>query len=137
MAQAVNRRPLTAEAQVRARVSLCGICCGKSGTGTGFSQSSSVYPCQYHSTVYLHTHWDTLHCTHCTHLGMNIRPFVGRGSETYSHPIDMNINGMNLRTMLLADIFWVPRTRNRFLTRSILTQDHITQQNTDTFSYHD
>jgi hypothetical protein len=36
MAQAVSRRPLTAEARVRSRVSPCGIYGGQSGTGTGF-----------------------------------------------------------------------------------------------------
>jgi hypothetical protein len=36
MAQAVSRRPLTAEARVRYRVSPCGICGGRSGTGTCF-----------------------------------------------------------------------------------------------------
>jgi hypothetical protein len=46
MAQAVSRRPLTAEA----RVSPCGICGGQNGTGTGFSPSTSVFPCQFHST---------------------------------------------------------------------------------------
>jgi hypothetical protein len=51
MAQVVSRRPLTAEARVRARVNTCGICDGQSGTGTGFSPSSSVFPCQYHSTL--------------------------------------------------------------------------------------
>jgi hypothetical protein len=56
MAQAVSRRPLTAEARVRARVNPCGICGGQSGTGIGFSPSSSVFPCQYHSTVALRTH---------------------------------------------------------------------------------
>jgi hypothetical protein len=56
MAQVVSRRPLTAEARFRARVNPCGICGAQSGTGTRFSQSSSVYPCQYHSTVALQTH---------------------------------------------------------------------------------
>jgi hypothetical protein len=47
MAQVVSRRPLTAEARVRARINPCRICRGQSGTGTGFSPSSSVFPCQY------------------------------------------------------------------------------------------
>jgi hypothetical protein len=41
MAQAISRQPLTAEAQIRSRVSPCGICGG---------QSVSVFPCQFHST---------------------------------------------------------------------------------------
>jgi hypothetical protein len=53
MAQVVSRRPLTAEARVLALVIPCG---GQSGTGTGFSPSSSVFPCQYHSTIALQTH---------------------------------------------------------------------------------
>jgi hypothetical protein len=36
MAQAVSHRPLTSEAQVRARVPPCGICGGQSDIGTGF-----------------------------------------------------------------------------------------------------
>jgi hypothetical protein len=44
MAQAVSRRPLTAEARVRTQVSPCEIF---SGTETGFYPSSSVFPCQY------------------------------------------------------------------------------------------
>jgi hypothetical protein len=44
MAQVVGRRPLTAEARVRARVNPCGIRGGQSGTGTGFSPSSSALP---------------------------------------------------------------------------------------------
>ena len=49
-AQAVSRRPLTAEAQVRSQVSPCGICDGQSGDGTCFSPSTSVLPCQFYST---------------------------------------------------------------------------------------
>jgi hypothetical protein len=56
MAQVVSRRPLTAEARVRARVCPRRICAGQSGTGTGFSPSSSVSPCQYRSTAVVHTH---------------------------------------------------------------------------------
>jgi hypothetical protein len=54
MAQAVSRRFLTAEARVHDRVSLCEICDGQSGNGTGFSPSSSIFRCQYLSTVALH-----------------------------------------------------------------------------------
>jgi hypothetical protein len=50
MVQAVSRRPPTAEARFRSRFSLYVICGGQSGTGTGFSPSTSVFPCQFHST---------------------------------------------------------------------------------------
>jgi hypothetical protein len=50
MAQAVSRRPLTAEARVRSRVGQRGICGGQSGTGTGFSPSILVFSFQFHST---------------------------------------------------------------------------------------
>jgi hypothetical protein len=56
MAQVVSRRPLTAEARVRAWDNSCGTCGEQSGIGAGFSPSSSVFPCQYHSTVALQTH---------------------------------------------------------------------------------
>jgi hypothetical protein len=55
MAQAVIRRTSAAEARVRARVIPCGICSGHGGSGTGFSSSSSVFICQDHFTVALHT----------------------------------------------------------------------------------
>jgi hypothetical protein len=50
MAQAVSRRPPTAEARFRSRVSPYGICGGQSVTGTGFSPCTSVFPCQFRST---------------------------------------------------------------------------------------
>jgi hypothetical protein len=47
MAQVVSCWPLIADTRDHAQVNPCGICGGQSGTGTGFSLSSSVFPCQY------------------------------------------------------------------------------------------
>jgi hypothetical protein len=44
MAQVVSRRPLTAEARVRARLNPCGICGGQSGTGIGFLRGLRFSP---------------------------------------------------------------------------------------------
>jgi hypothetical protein len=45
IAEAVNCQPLTADDRVRSRIIPCGIYGGKSGTRTGFSPSSLVFPC--------------------------------------------------------------------------------------------
>jgi hypothetical protein len=50
MAQAVSRRPLTAAAGVQSRIGPCGTFGGQSGTETGFSPSTLVFPCKSHST---------------------------------------------------------------------------------------
>jgi len=50
MSQTVSRQPLTAESRVRLQVSPCGVYDGQSGTGTEFSDSTSVSPCHYHSS---------------------------------------------------------------------------------------
>jgi len=49
LAQAVSRRPATAEARVQSQASLCGVCVAQSETEPGFSPSTLVYTCQYHS----------------------------------------------------------------------------------------
>jgi hypothetical protein len=55
MAKEVSR-PLTAESRVRNRLNPCGICGEQCGTGTGLSPIYSIFPCQYRSTVALHTY---------------------------------------------------------------------------------
>jgi hypothetical protein len=55
MVQAVSCRSPTAEARVRARDRACLIFGGQSDTKISVSQSSSVLPCRYHSTVTPHT----------------------------------------------------------------------------------
>jgi hypothetical protein len=42
--------PVTADARVQSQTSPCGLCRWQGGTGTGFSASTSVLPCQYQST---------------------------------------------------------------------------------------
>jgi hypothetical protein len=61
MAQAVSHRPLTAEARVRPCFGPCGICGRQSGTGTGFSPTSSVFRCQYIFPPLLHTNLSPPH----------------------------------------------------------------------------
>ena len=41
------RRTLTTETQVQTYDTACGICDGRSDTGTNFSPSTTVFPCQY------------------------------------------------------------------------------------------
>jgi hypothetical protein len=48
--QAVSRRHVTAEDRVRCQANMLVIYGGRSGTKTDFSPSTSVFPCQYHST---------------------------------------------------------------------------------------
>jgi hypothetical protein len=55
MAEEVSRRPVTAEARVRALVNPCRICGGQSGIGTGFLRVLQ-FLCQYYSTVALDIH---------------------------------------------------------------------------------
>jgi hypothetical protein len=55
MTQEVIRQHPTVETQVRTSISSLGICGEQSSTGTDISPSSSVFLCQYHSTMALHT----------------------------------------------------------------------------------
>jgi hypothetical protein len=75
MAQAVSRRPFTAEARVLVRVSTCGICGGQNGAGKDFFPSSSVFPCQYHSTMGCHTRiiWEMNNRPHYKNVNFLVR----------------------------------------------------------------
>jgi hypothetical protein len=93
MIQVVSRRPLIAKARVRVRVNPCRICGGQSGTGTGFSPSSSVFPCQYHSTVTLQTHiiWGMRNIANVTRhprLGTRPTPLSGKNKIFGGTPSD-------------------------------------------------
>jgi hypothetical protein len=80
MAQAVIRRPVTAEARVRARVTHVGFVMDKVALGQVFLRVL-WFSRQYHSIIALHTHiiW-----------GMNNVPVSGNSSETWSHPIEIS-----------------------------------------------
>jgi len=43
MSQVVSRWPVTSEARLQSQACLCGICCGLSGSGMGFSPSTPVF----------------------------------------------------------------------------------------------
>jgi hypothetical protein len=50
MAHMFGWQPVTTEMWISFWVSVCEICGGQNGNGTGFSQTASVFPCHYHST---------------------------------------------------------------------------------------
>jgi hypothetical protein len=111
MDEAVSRWPLTAEVWVRARVSPCGICVAKNGTGAGFSPSSSVFPCQYQSTAALHAHvpsreWTTgpllaavQRQSHPINMKNNMDKFTNYFFELYLSSVDYNYQITMLRLM--------------------------------------
>jgi len=70
IAEAVSRRPLTAETWVRLWIGPCGICGRLSGAGTGFL-SSAVFPVSF-IPPWRHTH-----------MRMNSRHVGGRSSERH------------------------------------------------------
>jgi hypothetical protein len=55
MAQVGGHWPLSVEDWVCTHVSPSLICGGQTGTGTGFSPSSSIFSCQYHTTIALYS----------------------------------------------------------------------------------
>jgi hypothetical protein len=55
MALAVSRRPLMSKVRILSHISPCEICGGHSGTGKGFSLSTSIFPCQFKFTNILYS----------------------------------------------------------------------------------
>ena len=83
MTQAVGWRPITVKAWVWSQVSPSEICSGQNDNVSGFSPSTSVFPCQYHST-----------------------------NAPYHHPLHVltrSTNGWSLGTSHKAVLFWILR----------------------------
>jgi hypothetical protein len=79
MAQAVSRRPPTADARVRSWVSPCEICGGQSGTGTGFPPVNFIPPVLHYGNNEKKTAHLALHLHHkgCTiSLKASVHPLL-------------------------------------------------------------
>jgi hypothetical protein len=80
MAQTVIRRPFTTEARINARVSHVGCAANKVALGQVYFRLPSVFLCQYHYIVVLHTHispaegflklWYAYHQWYASHCSM-------------------------------------------------------------------
>ena len=55
----VNRQPLIPGVRIRSQASPCDIYGGQRGTGSGFPPTTSVFPCQCHSTSTPYTYSST------------------------------------------------------------------------------
>jgi hypothetical protein len=108
MAQVVSHRPVPAEARVHLRVNPCGIYSWQSGTGTGFSPSSSVFPCQYHSTVALQTRITWGMCNMLTSVGIHawVWPTPPSGEKTrgleavWKRCVQFKTSGMHIKSFI-------------------------------------
>jgi hypothetical protein len=112
MAQAVSRLPLNADVRVRTQSCPCGVCGGLSVTGTGFSQTSLVFPVSIIPPwLYTHIIW-----------GMNNRSVGGRGSEILSHPIGMKNDTKSKLENNIKTVFTVREIRYGSVNRIELDQ---------------
>ena len=80
VAQAVSRRLLTADGRALSQVNPREICGVQSGVGTGCSPSTSVIPCQYHSTNSLY-----LFIRHRGSINLAVGSTVKLHTHTHTH----------------------------------------------------
>lgn len=105
MAQAVSRRPFTAEARIRSLVTPCVISGGQSDTVIRFSPSSFVVPCSYYFAVALYTHMSP--------GGRAVGPLVASVQRC-------NLTPSILTTWTTLDTFWnYPSNRPEFSKQSL------------------